>query len=166
MRTILDHGQPGPVGQRHQPVHVAQMPPHMAEKQHLCPARCRLGGKIVQVNGQALGHLDKDGLSADSGDGAGHRGQRKAVRQDGIARPHPHSAQGPWSWPPRRGDGKAILRAHQGREFLLKQRSLGHFAGGCVVAVQPPWRSTASAAAIPLRDRFCWVKLPLKTSGT
>jgi hypothetical protein len=136
VRAILDHPDTQSVADLHQPVHVADMPPHVAEQQHPRPARPGLPGEVVDVDGQRLGRLDEDRLGADAGDRARHRGEREAVRQHLVTMTDADGAQGAGHGVTAGGDGEAVFRAGIGRELLLQARDLPDLVPDEVVAVQ------------------------------
>jgi hypothetical protein len=117
--AILDHLNTGGVADLHQAIHVADMATHVAEQQHARATGLRLGGQVLDVDGQCFGRLDENRLRPDAGNRARDRGQRKAVRQHLVARTDAHRPQRTGHGVTARGDGEAVFRAREGREFLL-----------------------------------------------
>ena len=155
MGAILDHHEAETVADRHQAVHVADMSAHVRQQKD---ARARGLGLLFQmgeVDGQVFGDLHEDRGRADGGYGTGHRGKGKGVGQHPVPRANPDGAQGTGHGIAARGHGKAVARAREGGEFLFQQGSLGQFAGGGVVAMQPPVAQHGERGFDPLiRDRL------------
>ena len=133
--AILDHGHTGGVAHRHEAVHVANMPAHMAEQQDARPVQ--LGLQIVKVDGQRIRHADEYGRCADGGNGPRNGREGERIAEHRVAMADADRAQGRGHGVAARCDGKAVLCTDAGGKFLFQQCDLGQFAGRSVVAVQP-----------------------------
>ena len=148
VRASFDDGQPRLCRQRHQGVHVADMPPHVGEHEHLGLARFPL--QVLQIDDEALGHAYENRQRADARDGPGHWRESESVGEHAVPGPHPHGPKrGGEPIAPRR-HGEAVFGTDLGGEFLFQRGRLRSLARGFVVAVKPPMPQHIKRGGDPL----------------
>ena len=163
MRAILNDQHTQPRTQRNQSLHIAQMPAHMAQHQHLSARRPRLRLQIAKIQNQLIRHLDKHRTRPHARYRPRHRGQRKGIGQHRLACLHTHRPQRTAQRIATRGHRKAILRPHQAGELLLQQSRLRDLARRGIIAVQPPMPQHRQRRLYPrLGDRLLLGKTAVK----
>ena len=136
MGAVFNHLEIMRLRQFHQSIHIHDMSAHMRQHQNI--GLIGLGGQILKINDQPFCHAHKNRHSTNRCNGAGNRRERKGIGQNPIARLHTERAQSRGERIAARGHSETIARAHLRGKLLLQKRSLRHFTGSLIVAMQPP----------------------------
>ena len=165
MGAILDDLDPQAITQRHQRLHIDQVPAHVAQHQEAAARGLLL--QVRKVDHQVFRHLDEDRNPARRRDGARHRGKGEGIGQDPLPRRHPEGPERAAQGIAARGHGQGIFRPGQGGEFLLQQGGprqpllRPRYSGATAHGAEPPGPASIPSSGIG----SCWVNLPRKTSS-
>ena len=134
--AIFNHCEAVALCNRHQRLHVTDVPAHMGKQQHFGAARCGFLVEVIEIDLVVLVDFDKHRLRACVFHGTWNRRQRKGVHQHLVAVPDACAFQRHEHAGPAGIERSTIFLADIGRVILLKGSGLGNPGAVFAVAMQ------------------------------